>query len=257
MNRYLEYFLIAVFVLFALPAKAQIYEVGATGGISAYMGDLNTDKVFNKIWGGGGVMLRYNHNEHISARVNAYHTVLRGSDKRESQPYVILPPGKKFEFKTTLYELSFQAEINFLPFVTGDIYTRFTPYLFAGLGGIYFDPRGYRDLNASGLVKIDFDENPPDEWGNEKKPNEYSNLSIISIIGYGFKFNLSNNFIAGFEWGVRYAGAPFFKKYGTDYLDMVSLKGNPKTNDWYSVLGLTFTYKFLDRSRPPCPNYNL
>lgn len=258
MHRYFKFLLLIVWLLNAYTVKGQIYEIGVSGGISAYMGDLNTHKIFNKIHGGSGIMVRYNHNQHISARLNAHYTRLRGNDLRGDQPYSIFPGVKEFEFNTKLSELSFQTEINFLPFITGDIETRFSPYLFMGLGVIHFNPTGKTGANTGSPTKIDFDDpNIIQIWGNELKPGEFSNFSIISIIGYGFKFNLSNNFMAGFEWGMRYAGAPFLNGYGTDYLDMVSLKGNPKNNDWYSVLGLTFTYKFLDRSCATCPNYNL
>ncbi len=253
MNRYLKIVFIILFVFFSNASKAQIYEVGTFTGISAYMGDLNTEKLFNKIWLSGGAMIRYNHDQHVSLRLNTSITELRGSDLRGKQPFVILPPIKQYEFETTLYELSLQVEINFLPFITGNTDTRFSPYLFGGLGGIYFNPTAYMNANTQNPVLIINDVH----WGAAGKPDDFSNFSIISLFGYGFKFNLSENFIAGFEWGVRYAGLPLTKRYGTDYLDMVSLKGNPQNNDWYSLIGLTLTYKFLDRSRPPCPNYNL
>lgn len=253
MNKHIKVVFIIIFVFLSNTSKAQIYEVGTFTGISAYRGDLNTEKVFNKIWVAGGGMIRYNHGQHVSLRLNASVTELRGSDLRGSQPYIIIPPGKQYEFETILYELSLQGEINFLPFITGDTDTRFTPYLFGGLGGIYFNPRAYRNANSQNPVLITDDIH----WGTAGEPDDFSNFSIISLFGYGFKFNLSENFMAGIEWGMRYAGLPFTRSYGSDYLDMVSLRGNPKNNDWYSMLGLTFTYKFLDRSQPPCPNHNL
>lgn len=253
MNKYITVVFIIFFVFLSNTSKAQIYEVGTFTGISAYMGDLNTEKVFNKIWVAGGGMIRYNYDQHVSIRLNASVTELRGSDLRGSQPYIIIPPFGQYEFETILYELSLQAEINFLPFITGNTDTRFSPYLFGGLGSIYFNPTAYSVANTPNPVLI----TDGIHWSGGTEPDDFSNFSIISLFGYGFKFNLSENFIAGFEWGMRYAGLPFTKRYGTDYLDMVSLKGNPENNDWYSMLGLTFTYKFLDRSRPPCPNHNL
>jgi hypothetical protein len=258
MHRYVKKILLAILMLSAYSAKAQIYEVGFTGGMSSYMGDLNSKNLFHRVYGGTGAMIRYNHNQHISGRLNAFYSILRGSDMRGDQPYMILPISKQFEFETDLIELSIQAEINFLPFITGNTDTRFSPYLFGGLGGIYFNPRANSNAHTTNPTVINFDDDDIiNDWGNELRPGEYSNFSIISIFGYGFKYNLSENFIAGIEWGMRYAGAPLLNRYGTDYLDMVSLKGNPKNNDWYSVLGFTFTYKFLDRSQPPCPNHNL
>ena len=246
-----QVFVLLLLLLISTTAGAQIYEIGLQGGISAYRGDLNLDKYFNKIHQAGGLMIRYNHNQHVSARLNGTYTVLRGSDLRSRNPYIIFPPNREYEFETTLLELSLQAEINFLPFTSGDVETRFTPYLFGGLGGIYFNPTGYTNAHTANWEEIDNHAH----WYGGVKPDDFSNLSVISLMGFGFKFNIVQDFIAGIEWGMRYAGLPGNNGRGTDYLDMVSLKGNPKNNDWYSILGVSFTYKFLDRSQPPCPLY--
>ncbi len=240
-------------------ARAQIYEVGLQGGISAYKGDLNPvktykgnlnlDNYFYKIHGAGGIMVRYNHNKHVSARINGTYTILRGSDLSNKQPYVIVPPLKQYEFETQLVEVSLQAEVNFLPFTAGNMETRFTPYLFGGFGGIYYNPTS----THTGDFHTDEDNR---HWYGGSEPSDFSNFSVISLFGFGFKFNIAEDFSAGVEWGMRYAGLPGNRGRGTDYLDMVSLKGNPKNNDWYSIVGLSFTYKFLDRSQPPCPIYD-
>ncbi len=243
---------LVVLLLVTGNASAQIYEIGLQGGISAYKGDLNIDKIYNKVFGYGGIMIRYNHNQHISARLNGAYTLLRGSDLRRDLPYVIIPPAKQYEFETQLAELSLQAEVNFLPFTVGDIETRFTPFLFGGFGGIYYDPTGYENAHtADDRQEI----NDSKHWYRDVEPDDFSNFSVIGLFGFGFRFNLSEDFVAGVEWGMRYAGLPGNNGRGTDYLDMVSLKGNPKNNDWYSFLGIHFTYKFLDRSQPPCPLY--
>lgn len=269
---------IMLLLLIAGTARAQIYEVGVQGGISAYKGDLNLDKYFNKIYPAVGLMLRYNHNQHVSARLNGTYTILRGSDLRSSQPYIIMPPdtlvishpiatpfsqdtilipGRHYAFETKLFELSLQAEINFLPFTVGSEETRFTPYLFGGIGGIYYNPTGYKNANSAAPSEItDDDATLGAHWYNKEERDDFSNFSVISLFGFGFRFNLSEDFVAGVEWGMRYAGLPGNNQRGTDYLDMVSLKGNPKNNDWYSIVAVSFTYKFLDRSQPPCPFYN-
>ena len=252
---------LVILLLLAGQISSQTYEIGLQGGISAYKGDLNRDKLFNKVYGSGGIMIRYNHNKHVSVSLNNYYTLLKGNDMGRNQPFVIMPAGspnelpeKQYAFETQLVELSLQAEINFLPFVSGNVETRYTTYLFGGLGGIYFNPTGYKNAHTQNRQEIINNAH----WYNGVKPDDFSNFSIISLLGFGFKVNVVQNFIAGIEWGFRYAGLPGNNNAGTDYLDMVSLKGNPKNNDWYSIMAINFTYKFLDRSRPECPiHHNL
>jgi hypothetical protein len=62
----------------------------------------------------------------------------------------------------------------------------------------------------------------------------------VGFAGLGVKYKLSRNLTVSVEIGLRIAS--------TDYLDEVSLKGNPGNNDWYSLTGLTLTYGF-DRYR--------
>ena len=220
------------------PLLGQTYEIGAYGGISAYRGDLNQTKLFNKTHGAGGVMLRYSHNEHIAARLNLGYTMLRGSDTRMDNPYIIFPDTvREYSFETNVFELSLQGEVNFLQFTPGDPETRFTPYIFGGGGGIYFIPNVYKSHTAY-------------PGSGHLEPNEQpeANFAFIGLLGFGFKLNVARDILLDASWGFRFSD--------TDYLDEVSLRGNPKDNDYYSILSLTVTYKFLDRSRPPCPMYH-
>ncbi len=226
-------------MFFHTPLHGQFYEVGAFGGMSAYRGDLNQTKLFNKTYG-AGLMMRYSHNQHISARLNTGYTVLNGNDSKDDNPYIIFPNGiREYSFETTLIELSIQGEVNFLPFTPGDTDTRFTPYIFGGIGGIYFDSQIYRNRQPYAG-----DDHLTDPITGDVEDTG-SSIAAIGLVGFGFKFNVADDFTLGAEWGFRFSN--------TDYLDEVSLGGNPKDNDYYSLMSLTLTYKFLDRSRPPCP----
>ncbi len=230
-------FITALIVLVSSATYAQTYDAGVFAGGSFYLGDLNpymkpANLFVNNQPAFGGI-LRYNHNQHVAARLNASFAMIKGSD--ENSPYNILPPGI-FEFNTNIVELSLQGEINFLPFISGDIETRFSPYLFGGVGGIGFKTR--TKLNM-GEVYLE----------SEKEPKEDAKFSYLGLFGFGLKVNIARDFTAGIEWG--------FRSTDSHDLDEVRFKGNPENKDWYSVFGLSLTYKFLDRSRPPCPNYNL
>lgn len=227
----------------SMPLYGQIYEVGAYGGISGYRGDLNQTKLFNKTHGAGGLMLRYSHNQHVAARLNIGYTVLRGNDVRKYNPYFIFPErNSKYSFETTVAEASLQGEVNFLHFIVGNADTRFTPYIFGGGGGIYFNPKVYRNnirYNETGHLEED-----PQESEQAKE-----NFALISLVGFGVKLNVVRDIVVDAAWGFRFSN--------TDYLDQVGLRGNPKDDDYYSIISLTVTYKFLDRSRARCPMHHL
>jgi len=247
MSRLLFILFFGTTLLLPISLHGQIYEVGAYGGLSGYRGDLNQTKLFNQTHYAAGLMLRYAHNQHVSARLNMGYTLLRGADFRDDNPYIIFPPNRNsdFSFKTTVLEASLQAEVNFLPFTAGDPATRFTPYIFGGGGGIYFNPRVYMNENlygGSSHLEIDTD-------GDDREQRlAKENLALISLAGFGFKLNVVRDIVLDASWGFRFSNH--------DYLDQVSLKGNPKDNDYYSIISLTITYKFLDRSRPPCPMHH-
>lgn len=237
------YFLnILLILLMLLPGKlhAQNFEAGPFMGFSAYRGDLNTERMFYKVYPAAGAVARFNHNHRLSTRINATYTVLRGSDRSTEQPYNNLlehpaHPAIYYEFETDMVELSVQSELNILPFEQGDMQTLWTPYLFAGAGGIYFNPDPMEFSNGGAFRTPTGGEHwhPDDDQG-------YLNLALVGFAGVGVKFNISSNFSAAFEIGMRITG--------TDYLDEVSHKGDPGQNDWYSLTGLTLTYGF-DGSR--------
>ncbi len=205
-------------VLFQGEARAQITDLGIFGGTSYYMGDLNTSRQFVNRELAGGVIIRHSFNSHVSVKGGLSMAHIRGNDA--DSPYDISPPDP-YSFKTQIIELHLQGEINFLPFETGDADTPYTPYIFGGLAGFLFDP------DAINPEPID------------------GRFSHALLFGVGWKYNIVSNLSGGLEWGMR--------RTNTDLLDAVSLRGNPKNNDWYSFAGLHLTYKFRDRSRASCP----
>lgn len=205
----------------------QIYEVGIMTGSSFYIGDLRPymapGDLFQDNRFAGGALLRYNHNQHISFRMNMLWANIYGHEENSNHNI----QGGTYSFDTRIIELSLQGEVNFLPFTPGDEETRFTPFIFGGTGGFQYFLKpagGHNDLKA---------------------------INQNFIIGAGFKLNISANFTTGIEWGMRGTWTD-----NLDYSDTISTQGNPKSNDWYSFAGISISYKFLDRSRPPCPIHN-
>ena len=224
--------LIIVLATLLQPVHAQRNELGVAFGGSFYMGDLNPKLPMVMINPGGGVFYRLNFNQHVAARANIYYLKVEGNDA-----YVGYNPDRNLSFFSDLYEFSVQTEVNFLQYQAGDLNTPYTPYLFAGLGGFTFHPQR---LTPGGTI-IDL----TDGDQNSDKETDYSLVSFNFLFGMGLKFNISRYVSTGVEWGMR--------RTGTDYLDDVSIRGNPKNNDWYSFFGLILSIKINDPSQAICP----
>ncbi len=228
------------------PVFGQKFEVGIFGGTSYYMGDLNPepiDQFANARIPALGVFGRYNMNEHLSLKLGFNYGSIEGNDA--DSEYDVLGNGDIYHFETDIAEAAIQLDINFLPFVAGDPTSLYTPYVFGGISGFYFDPVPKRERGGTIDVITDDSHWHVDEFDENNNPPSYSNFNLGINFGMGMKFHVTNNITGGLEWGLRYTG--------TDYLDEVSMQGNPKNNDWYSFAGISFTIKFKDRSGAVCP----
>lgn len=224
--------LVAGLMILSTHAWGQKVEVGLLGGTSYYMGDLNPDTHFQRPEPAFGGFARYNLNPHISGRFSLLYMEVGGSEVKS--PYIISDsPTDPFSFQTSIMEAALVAEVNFLPFEAGNPNTRYSPFIFGGIGGLMFD---YIDTDTGVLEPDDLN-----ILGDPDKPG----FSHAYLFGAGFKFYITRYLTGGIEWGMRYTD--------TDYLDLVSLKGNPKNNDWYSFAGLSLSIRFKDRDRAVCP----
>jgi hypothetical protein len=272
--RYFNIYLLT-FILLSLsilPTQAQKKEVGIMFGGTYYLGDLNPSQQFMMTRVGAGALFRYNFNPHLSLRANVLYGSVEGNDTISGYN-----ENRNLSFRSNFFETSIQFEVNFLPFIAGDMDSPGTPYIFAGGGGFYYNPRTqyegqWIDLRPLGT----------EGQGSEMYPDRtpYSPFSYNLLFGVGYKFNITSRISAAFEWGMR--------RTGTDYLDDVSTtyphpsvfannplalelhdrsinnrgentnfqRGNPNVKDWYSFAGMTLTYRIKDRSRLKCPAYN-
>ena len=232
--------IIVILFLLTGAVKAQKYEAGVFGGTSYYLGDLNPDPMgqfANAEFPAYGLFGRMNFTEHLSARLGIHRGTISGTDA--DSPYAILSSGNTYIFETDITELALQGEVNFLPYTAGDVESLFTPYLFGGISGFYFSPTAKKDA-GTGPTEIEDDDKIAADI-----PEEYMSVDLSYLFGIGLKYHITRHITGGIEWGLRHTYS--------DYLDEVHLKGNPKKNDWYSFAGISFTFRFKDRSSAVCP----
>jgi len=270
---------LVILILFITKISISQYapsELGLFGGVSYYLGDLNPSKHFLFSKPAFGILYRYNFNYRWSMKLAGNYGSLEASDAISKANI-----DRNLNFRSQLYELSAQVELNFLPYATGDKHTNFSPYIFGGVAFFHFNPRGSIDgvwyklqpMHTEGQGTSDF---------NAKDP--YSRNNIAFPFGIGFKYNILKYVCIGLEWGMR--------KTITDYIDDVSTvypnpdilysevsvesamlsdksishnefgenhtglqRGSENTKDWYSFAGIFVTFKINPKNKP-CPAYS-
>lgn len=235
-------------------------ELGVVLGASYYIGDINTFKHFAFSKPAAGVFFRYTTNYRYAFRFGFNYGSITASDSKSSNTDQLQ---RNTNFRSKLYELHAISEFNFVEYRIGHNKHYFTMFIFAGLAGYHFDPQG--DI-GNGWTNLQ----PLNTEGQKKG---YPLYQVSVPFGIGFKYNLWDFMGIGIEWGPR--------KTFTDYLDDVSglypdpaknptnaggmayayrtnspgdfigsMRGNPRTKDWYFFYGLSVNFKLRDPHRP-------
>lgn len=243
-------------------------EVGMIGGLSYYLGDLNTKHFFQSS-PFAGLVIRKNIDRRFSYKAEALYLSIR-SDERDSNDTISQNRG--LHFKSSLFELSGQIEFNFLPYQTGNPLYTWTPFIYTGVSLFHFNPKAenssgdwiaLQPLGTEGQETTQF----PDRKG-------YSLIQFAVPIGGGLKIAINKSFNIIVEYGVR--------KTFTDYIDDVSTtfvgggmssypiemsqesqyfsdplgtheakedRGDPNKKDWYSFAGITLSFKLNNNTK--------
>ncbi|MFN0214442.1 MAG: DUF6089 family protein [Saprospiraceae bacterium] len=236
--------LILTSLVFPLSAAAQAnnaWEFGAGIGLSAYDGELqNLGKnartlAINPSF---SAHLRRHINNNFAARIGLLYAGLSGSDRNFKEP--LWRQTRNFSFSGSIIELAIRTEFFPFGFYKGGKSTnnisprRGTPFVSVGIGGGYFRPKNdWNEANGNGgtsstLVQFD-------------KTNA-KNASVIIPIGIGARFRLGNKLSLGIEGALHLTPS--------DYLDGVSVAGNPDRNDRFVSTQVTASYAFGKTSKP-------
>lgn len=250
-------------ILAPKPAKSQVIEVGASAGLSYYMGDINPNKPFCQSNLGFGAVVRYYDNTRWSFRLAYSNLQLDCSDKAAKYR-----EERGLSFHTNLHDIALMAEFNFFDYFTGSKRNYISPYIFGGISFLTFNPKADDGTElCSVMTDVDFETTPID--GTSK----YSKTSFSIPFGVGVKFSVSNRIGLTFEWRMDYsftdwlddchAYYPLYDNKNQPYVQYADptgytdpdnqgfnkkehvQRGNPATNDWYGYLNIAIAYKFI------------
>ncbi len=207
-------------------------EIGLMPGISYYMGELNPEGHFRNLGFfhfAGGLYYKVNYNPRWSQRFMLMRGKVSGDDDFIFGSY---PQWRNLNFTSSITEISTTFEFNFFEFSFVESRSEIaSPYLFFGVSGFYFNPKG--EINGRTI----------DLQSQNNEPTEYSKLNIAIPFGFGAKLRVSDRISLGFEYGMR--------KTFTDYIDDVSTissvnpyqRGDSQHNDWYQFTGLSLSLR--------------
>lgn len=242
-------------------AQRGISEIGITGGVTYYIGDLNPYKHYPaRTKPGGGIMYRYNFNTRYAMRVQALYSVLESFDSDSPDTLQQL---RNLSFRTSLFELSTLFEINFFNYRgVGKEGRTWTPYLFAGIA--YFRTNPKATLNGT---LFELQPLGTEGQGSVGRPGTepYKLDQVCLPFGAGLKFNFGGKLDLQLEWGMRRTYTDHIDDVSGVYADPATLnplaaqlsdpsldreirdrsgtaRGDANTRDWYNYTGITLSW---------------
>lgn len=195
--------ILIIFLFGTAPIMAQTWEAEVFGGASGYVGDINPVKIYKVTDPAYGLAIRRNFDGFWSASLNAYRGRIQASDADAGNDYQRL---RNLSFFSNIIEASVMVEFNFLNYLPGTErpinHHIITPYLFAGVGGVFFDPKVIYKGETFQLQPL------------QTEGELYTTSSIVIPFGVGVRYNIKSNWSLICKVGYR--------KTFTDYLDDVS-----------------------------------
>lgn len=175
--------------------------------------------------------LRYKLTTHMAVRGNLIFGILRGDDKRTQEPF---RNNRNLSFRSPLLEFSGQFEYFINKEQTGHRYKiknvrgikakDIQEYVFVGLGGFLFNPKGkYIDGSWKALQPLG-----TEGQGIIPGRSKYSRISTCFFYGLGAKYGINRFWSIGVEFGFRLTPTDYIDDVSTTYATTtVSATGDP------------------------------
>ncbi|WP_372745303.1 DUF6089 family protein [Lutibacter sp.] len=221
MKKFIIFF---VFSFITITTKAQLYEVGIMAGGNNYIGDIGKENYINPNNLMAGVIYKYNMNPRVALRGTFTYAKIKANDKDASN-YGRYSRG--IGFSNSIKELAVGIEFNFFEYDLSNFRKTQTPYILLEIAAF-----NYRVVTDEPSYK-------QYEYGN--------NTSFAIPFGLGYKTKLAYNLAIAAEIRARYTFVDDID-YNNDKFESLKF-GNPDSNDWYMLSGISLVYTF---GRPPC-----
>lgn len=193
------------------------FDIGASLGMSGYLGDANTSNLYKNPGFAAGASFRYLPNTRWAIKAMLTYAGLSGNSADMTNVY---PGGETYKFTSKVYDLSGRVEFNFFNYGIGETYRklkRWTPYLSIGAG-----------ITAASC--------------------QGTTVAFNIPMGLGIKYKLQERINLGVEWSMTKA---FNDNIDGPVLDdLYQIKSSfMKNTDWYSTLMLSISFEFGERCK--------
>lgn len=289
------------------------FSLGVTYGMTDLWADVGTRRIddhyinndyWNNVKGMGGIFMKYTHIPGLALRLGVSNGTLYANDKwnENAERFMTKAPTsdpmyrtlRNLDVKTNVWESTLMFEIS--PFQLFGNWefgkranARFQPYLLAGFGGMYFNPRGTLITNFETGQKQWVDLRPlateGQNFDKEGFPLAYSRYSMIVPAGLGFRVDIGRGLAIGMEYILRYTFTDYLddvsgqyvdpKRFETAFLNQGhkaeqakrmadrtgeiipgsvnaagTYRGDPTNMDMYSTISLNFYWRLFKKDKP-------
>lgn len=266
-----------VLLLFALVIplvlNAQYWEVGSFLGVSNYNGEFSEDFVkLNETHFTYGGIVRVNFSRIFSLKANIYKGMISGTDQN-AEKYYNRRWTRNLSFRSKVFDIGIQPEINLRGYRTGHFTYKSSPYIFAGISLLRFNPQAYYNDSWINLQPLGTE----GQYLPQYEDRKYKLTQIVIPFGFGWKYSLTDYVNLGFEASARKTFTDYLDDCSTTYVDEAALKrrngsiavalhnrtgevsaegykydegdprGSPDAKDWYYFAGFTISYSFIPR----------
>lgn len=260
-----RYLLLLAALWVAPSVRAQVNELGLTGGAMYYIGDLNPTKHYprdTKL--GGGLLFRHNITDRFALRLQGLYGTLQAYDSDSDDSLAVV---RNLHFRSRLFEFAGIMEVNFFKYRSREKDGRtWTPFIFAGIAYFRANPQAQLNDTWYSLQQLG-----TEGQGTSARDTEAYKIDQVSLpFGAGLKFNFGRLDMQ-LEWGLRRTYTDYIDDVSNTYVDNDLLavengplaaafgdrsglnelpgysnadraRGDRNTRDWYSYSGISFTY---------------
>ena len=217
---------ISSFIFTSLTAQKDT-ELGLFSGISYYNGDVNPSKLFYSPKLAYGGLIKYNLDKHYSIKLAVTKAKISGSDLDFDNVY---QQTRQYQFTSSLTNISFNLEFNFLPFAPAQKNEFFTTFISSGFSFLILSQKNLPGYNFA----------VPFGGGIKYAPNKKLTFALEWTLNKSFTDMLDGLEQAVFDTTIN----PIPVKQRSDL----------SSKDWYSFAGISITYKFAG-AKHSCPAY--
>lgn len=241
------------------------FEMGVLAGLSNYAGDISNQRAWfsaGDFNAAAGFFGRQTFNPYLSARIGFNFTNISAADNKTNDG---LRLERNLSFRTSIYELHLVAEFNILGYQPYNLKRIWSPYIFGGVAGFFFNPQAELDG-----VSYDLQPLGTEGQGLPGFADKYALNQISFPMGGGIKFALNDQWNVGIELGARKTLTDYLDDLSGDYVSSSLLleergeiaaalanrsgieratgekRGSPEYKDWYLIGGITVSYNFTD-----------